>query len=425
MDENRPENIDKLFRDSLQSSQREPSNKIWENVERELNEDDRRSSVVRFRIVYLLSACLLVVVGSLWLLSPKAHKGRITLSDKSGPAAAEKAVTGGAHTNGSPGTRPYSGGATHTGHVMLTRSGEAFKDTRFIRPGMVDESLPQTRPVVVSPQRVSLTSYALQPDPNHRLLTDQLSRFKRSNSGISPHWPTRWSVTGYFSKEFAGYNLSDHDSLAANGREVDKKERPVYSASAVVLVNYNLKGNWVLQSGLSYSWSNSIANPTTSYAVNNNGEIKFKVNTVSGYGYLPVSASTITQVGDSVITGNSYTKLHYLTMPFIVAYRFRVKKFTVMAGLGLTLNLLTGATLETKLQGASYSPDEVEVKMYGLKKTNYGALVKVDLQYPIYRNWSVDLVTSFKNTLTPINLHTVIATYPYNLGIGLGIIHAF
>jgi hypothetical protein len=96
-----------------------------------------------------------------------------------------------------------------------------------------------------------------------------------------------------------------------------------------------------------------------------------------------------------------------------------------MAGMGFTLNLLTSAILETKLQDASYSQDEIEVKMYGLKKTNYGALVKADLQYPIYRNWSLNLVASFKNTLTPINLHTIISTYPYNLGIGLGISHSF
>jgi hypothetical protein len=112
-------------------------------------------------------------------------------------------------------------------------------------------------------------------------------------------------------------------------------------------------------------------------------------------------------------------------MPFIAAYKFRIRKFTVMAGIGFTLNLLTSATLETKLQGAPYSQDEVEVKMYGLKRMNYGALVKAELQYPIYRNWSLDLAASFKNTLTPINLHTVISTYPYNLGIGLGLSHTF
>jgi len=190
-------------------------------------------------------------------------------------------------------------------------------------------------------------------------------------------------------------------------------------------VNFNVSGKWILQSGFSYSWSKSLANPTTSYAVNDNGQIKFKVNTVSGYGYLPISPSVPTQVGDSVITGKSYTKLHYLTMPFIVSYKFRIRKFTVMAGMGFTLNLLTSAILETKLQDASYSQDEIEVKMYGLKKTNYGALVKADLQYPIYRNWSLNLVASFKNTLTPINLHTIISTYPYNLGIGLGISHSF
>jgi hypothetical protein len=405
------DNIDKPFKDSLQSSQREPSKEIWENIEQELDRDDRRASFVRLRFVYLISVCLLALVECLWLLSPKAHREMIAPTDNSGPAATERAIAKDLNNNPGKPSQPVMN--THTG------------DVRRVRCREVEDPSPGTRSTLVNLQRVTLKTDAQQPDPNQRLLTDQLSRFKKTNAGISPRWPIRWSVTGYFSKEFAGYNLSDHDSIAANGREVDKKEKPVYSASAVVLVSYNLGEKWVLQSGFSYSWSNSLANPTTSYAVKNNGQIKFQVNTLSGYGYLPISPAAPTQVGDSAITGNSFTKLHYLSVPFIASYKFRIRKFTVIAGMGFTLNLLTSATLETKLQGAPYSQDEVEVKMYGLKRMNYGALVKAELQYPIYRNWSLDLVAGFKNTLTPINLHTVISTYPYNLGIGLGISHTF
>ena len=254
---------------------------------------------------------------------------------------------------------------------------------------------------------------------------DQLARNKKASPPVALHRPRRWSVTGYYSNEFAGYNLSDQDSTAANGKDIDKKEKHVYAASAMVVVNYKLSGNWVIQTGLGYSWTKSSASPTTSYAVNNNGQIKYQVNTLSGYGYLPVSSLAPAQVGDSVVTDKSYTRLHYLNVPFVLSYAFHVKRLSLMTGAGFSINYLTGATLESKLKDASNNHQEYFVKMYGLKRLDYGILLKTELAYAIDPHWSINLAASFKNALTPINLHTVVSTYPYNLGVGAGIRYNF
>lgn len=434
MDENRPDNIDKLFKDSLQSFRERPPNDVWKRIEHQLDSDDKRIYLARFRYVLLISACLLALFISQGILFRPMDKTVAVHNGNASSGLHKEAYVN--RTN-----RPYTPEAKKPIGMknlnVFPMSHKAAGPGKNALPGVIirDEGAVQYREMKVSlsgiyPQLVSLQPTApifsaSPPDQNHQLLTEQIGMFNKIRSVGPLHVPGRWSVTGYFSKEFAGYNLSDHDSTGANGREIDKKEKSIYSASAVVVVSYKLFGRWSIQSGLGYSWSNSIANPTTSYAVVNNGEIKFRVNTVSGFGYLSTSTSVVPNVGDSVITDKSYSRLRYLTIPLIASYRFKIKRLTLLAGMGVTVNFLAGATLESKLQDPIYNQNESTVSMYGLKRINCGVLLKTELQYPIYPGWSIDLVSSFKNTLTPINIHTSYSTYPFNLGIGLGISHAF
>ena len=449
MEGNKPDEIDQFFKDSLQSFREMPPEGVWENIEQELDDDDRRIFLIRIRYSLLVSACLLVLWFSLGLLFRQDHPSVKLRSPKAVDGANAGSVAGGgaeSSVNGQAGGPGAAGGldgvrgagevrgSDEAGRSEGTGGSDEARGSDEVRgaggargaggsggAGAVDRA-------VWSITRQPLASRAgtSGPDPNQQLLRDQISRFKTTSHTDAPLLPGRWSVTGYFSKEFAGYSLSDHDSTGANGREIDKKERSVFSASAVILFSYRLKARWVIQSGLSYSWSNSIANPTTSYAVkDNNGNIQFQVNTLSGYGYLPVSTSGTTQVGDSVLTDKSHTSLRYLSLPLMVSREFQLKRFRFLTGIGVTANLLTSATLTSKIQGPSYSQHESVVRMYGLEKLNYGVAFKAELQYPLYQGWWIDLMASFKNTLTPINMHSTLSTYPYNLGIGLGISHSF
>jgi len=98
---------------------------------------------------------------------------------------------------------------------------------------------------------------------------------------------SRFSLTPYFSQEFAGYNLSEDDATAANGREIEQRERNAFSASVGVYLNYRLNKRWLIQSGISYSWSRSnIDSGNVICCLDNSGNVQFKLNTISGYGYL-------------------------------------------------------------------------------------------------------------------------------------------
>jgi hypothetical protein len=438
MDENRPNDIDGIFKDSLQSHLDEPSKAVWDKIENQLDREDILFYKSRLRLLRRISACLLVIIfalGSRVLFHYRYGEPVKTIGIHKGG----EGVTVSARKTGNKPRKDRTDAVSPT----LSGAGLLSKDG-FIKPGLeaisTDENPSFYKKYTVGAEdflsgqsvqsqavayhrdgflSVSPAIHLEQPKP-------EISSFDIAKIAVQA-FLTRFSVTAYFSKEFAGYNLSDNnDSTGANGKEIEKKERNVFSASVGIFVSYKLKKRWIIESGLSYSWSSSILDPSESFAVkDNNGHIQFKVNTITGYGYLPSSSTAVPNVGDSVLTDKVYNNLHYLTVPLMAAYVINLKRFTLLAGGGVTFNFLTDATVETKIKGPSYDQHESVVTMYGLKKINYGILLKAELQYNVNAKWGVSLMPYFKNALSPINIRSALSTYPYNFGIALGISHRF
>jgi hypothetical protein len=109
----------------------------------------------------------------------------------------------------------------------------------------------------------------------------------------------------------------------------------------------------------------------------------------------------------------------------VLSYRIQLNRFSLLIGAGGSFNVLTSAQLETKTYGNGNPEKEYIVNMLGLKKINYGILVKLDLQYHINSKMGIDIMPCFKNTLSPINLQTSVTAYPYNVGIGMGVTYQF
>jgi hypothetical protein len=79
-----------------------------------------------------------------------------------------------------------------------------------------------------------------------------------------------------------------------------------------------------------------------------------------------------------------------------------------------------------KRTGSPSSPQsESIVALYGLRKVNYGLFFKAEMQYAIRADWSVNLTLTSKNALTPINTNSSYSTYPYYIGLGLGLRYSF
>ena len=410
MEENRPDHLDKIFTDTLRSFEDRPASEVWEKIERELDGDKRRVFFPIFRPFSLVAASLISLCIALGILYHADQKTNLAhYSEVSSPRQGRPNEAVG-QTN-KPASRYLS--YTSTSKKYVAASVLSAPDTQDWRPLHYDFS------TVLQPLQPTAPA-AIADIP--QLLPSHVDNYKKANPIHLVNQSRRWSISGYFSHELAGYNLADHDSTGAGHKEIDKKYNSLVSASAGILVGYQLTKKWLLQTGLLYSWSSSLGDPTTAYAVtDNNGNTKYLLNTVAGYGYLPSSSPA----GDSVKTDQSSSRLHYLSIPVIASYAFYNKRFTFLAGAGLIGNFLTGATVTSRIEGGPTPQPESIVTMYGLRKINYGLLFKAEAKYAVRAGWSLDLMITSKNALTAINTNANYSTYPYYIGVGLGITHSF
>jgi len=410
MEENRPDHLDKLFTDSLRSFEDRPANEVWEKIEQELDGEKRRVFFPIFRPFSLGAASLIALCIALGILyrgghiTYVAHNKEVSFPRQGRPTAA----VGQTNKRANRRLSYPSISEKHAAESMLSAP-----DTLDYRPLHYDllTALQPLKPLV---------PYTIADMP--LLLTSHFDKHDKRNPIHLVNRLRRWSISGYFSQELAGYNLADHDSTRAGHKEIDKRYNSLVSASAGILLGYQLTKKWLLQTGLLYSWSSSLGDPTTAYAVtDNNGNTKYLLNTVAGYGYLPSSSPA----GDSVKTDQSSSRLHYLSLPVIASYAIYKKRFTFLAGAGIIGNFLTGATVTSRIEGGPTPQPESIVTMYGLRKINYGLLLKAEAQYAVRADWSLDLMITSKNALTAINTNANYSTYPYYLGVGLGITHSF
>jgi hypothetical protein len=425
MDEHVENKVDKLFRDSLQHYENEPSGNIWANIETELNKDDKKiTSLQNRRKVYMTAGLLISLVGLGMILNFQLsqHKTQVAkYSIRNSNKTKATTANNSARSRDDQSRHDLTKNSTWSKNLNYSERNIA-KEFEY-ESSAVDSGKTNIHSMPIQVTESELTSFH-----THQIvfpaaigLNDKLIvRHQRQS------FKDRFSITPYFSQEFAGYNFIDDDSTSPTGKEIEQRERNVFSASVGIYINYTFNNRWVLQSGIGYSWSRSNIDSSTCYAVNdNNGNVQFKLNTVSGYGYLQPSSAVQPSVGDSVSAAKAYSRLHYLTVPLILSYNFPLNRFSLLVGGGVTFNLLTSATIETNTYGSGYPEKEYVVNMMGLKKINYGIVLKADLEYHMSYRVGINLIPSFKNTLSPINLQSAISAYPYNFGIGLGLTYQF
>jgi hypothetical protein len=422
MDENLPDDIDHLFKKSLNNYQQAPPKEVWEKIDHALEEGTKRRTLLNFRIILPAAACFILLFGSLAVLHFRTrrdeplHKTRYMQPGGSAQANRQK-----------------SSGAPHLlfpQHLIDTLHKKNPMAGTTIRQAAVGEAF--STGDVLAQATILPIPFELLPNrasdrlPEHRpLTTDRVNAVKKAPQLIKAPQRDRWAVTGYFSKEFAGYNLVDHDSTTPSGKEVDKKESSRLSASAGIWVSRRLSRHWVIQSGLIYSVSNGVTEPSTAYAVNYNGKVNFRINTDEGYSYLTPPASTPAQVGDTTTTDKVTSALHYISIPVMASYRFNLKRFSLLTGAGVSVNYLISANLQTRIVDAANDQVKCTEKMYGLRQANFGVVVKTELQYALSPHYALNFMATFKNSVTAINANTSVSTYPYNLGFGLGISRSF
>lgn len=431
MDENLPNRVDHLFNTALQQYKTDPAEEVWAKIEEGLDAEDRKIAGYSRRWRRYAAVAVLSLAGLGLLISVYLHQEAIFNRESNVRSKAS-------HPSAIPPATDQAGvdqkGTIHPPAVLMVtakRLSDHPKNATHLITDFLTAKSDAADAVTAGSDEAPLHTLSAGAVQAPLEVTSpgklQLPLEQPANPSLSIIHPKerlrdRLSVTPYFSKEFVGYSLTDNDLTGANGQEIEERERNVFSAAVGFFVNYTISKKWVLQTGISYSWSNSNIDSATSYAViDNHGEIQYKLNTISGYGYLHPNSLVQPNVGDSVYTAKSYSQLHYLTIPLVLSYRVPLKRFSLLIGAGASFNILTSAEIETKTYGNAQPEKEYTVHMMGLKKVNYGMIVKFDLEYRINSSLGVNIIPCFKNTLSPINLEGALSAYPYNFGIGAGL----
>jgi len=254
----------------------------------------------------------------------------------------------------------------------------------------------------------------------------------KKNIAVLPEFKPSFSITPLIAKEWAKYNLENNIENNGTGQseenkdEVAQRENQEPSFTAGVLINYQFREDMSVQSGLLYSRTAISIDPHTIYAAKApDGSLAYRYNSSSGYAYLNPKFDQPVNVGDSIYTSDAQHNLTYISFPLMLKYKKNFSKLYFAPSLGLTANILLSSKIQTELKDASNTEKITISKLKGLNHFYAGYMFNVELGYNLNDQWAVNVHPYIKNAITPINSTNIVKTYPYSVGLGLGISYKF
>jgi hypothetical protein len=207
-----------------------------------------------------------------------------------------------------------------------------------------------------------------------------------------------------------------------NASELEKEEKPEFSSTYGALVDYKINKHWGLQSGITLSNTNITVDPKTIYAQQDNtGNVKYRINTSSGYGYVLPSFSSNPVVGDSLYAFTSTHSLQYIGIPLAVTYNVTKGKFKFNALAGLSANILTKAKLETTVEKGFSNSAETLDNLKGLRKMYFSGLAGIGVDYKLTKKTAMTFAPTMRFALNSINKDATVKSYPMSFGFVVGL----
>lgn len=306
-----------------------------------------------------------------------------------------------------------------------------------LTPGILNEKIkiykepPVKIDTVVSAQQKELVTkenYAIPKNKDTSFLSIDNKSLIVKHKSFHPYW----SATVFGNREWAQYNLendvqeNNNNQTEDNRTAITKREKHEPSYTFGMLATYQFQKKLSFQTGLSYLNTAIAIEPQKVFAVKDyNGSISYKYNTSSGYAFLKTKSGTSPILGDSLYTTAAQHNLEYISIPVLMRYKILHKNFSVSAGIGVAVNLLTAAKIQTEIQNISANEIVSVNRLQGMKSFYTDALANADVQYNIKGNWSVNLITTFRFALSPINKNNIVKTFPYSFGLGMGCTYKF
>ena len=236
---------------------------------------------------------------------------------------------------------------------------------------------------------------------------------------------SRFSITPFFSPDIAWYHLQDdntNNNQSSNALDIEAEEKHEFSSTYGALADYKINNHWGLQSGLTLSNININTEPEIIYAQpDNTGNIKYRINTSSGYGFILPSYSANPAIGDSLYAFTSTHLLRYIGIPIAATYNIAKSKFTFSAKAGASINFLTQGKIETTVEKGFDNSTETINSIQGLKKLYFSGLAAIGVDYKLTKRMSLAFTPTIRFALNSINKNTIVKSYPLSFGSSIGL----
>lgn len=316
-----------------------------------------------------------------------------------------------------------------TNHVMVSGVDDNYTINRqnLKNKGYIDSvmSLPIPQAILTDRNRLQLHSGILITGEN---INKTVTKSGNLKTGIFKPY---WAITGFASHEWGQYHLNNELSDNTSGiqnqqEEISNRENHESSLSIGLFALHQLTQHFGYKTGLLFSSASISIDPQEMYATTEpDGTIGYKYITSSGYAYINPKFGIPPSLGDSLQSANAQHKLQSLVIPLQLVYRINYRKFSIMPSAGISINVITKASVHTMVKDAFNKENVVIQSLYGMRKVYLGFMADVNFQYNYSKRWSLNVLPILRYALSPITKNNVVKTYPYSVGISAGITYHF
>ena len=252
-------------------------------------------------------------------------------------------------------------------------------------------------------------------EPSYFVINDSLSK-------NDLHSLSRLSLVFFYSPNKSWCNLKDNS--ADNFDDVamyNNRENSKFSYTTGLMLKYDLNSKWSLLSGMTYSTITKLITIQTMYAeANADNEMHFQYHTSNGVIEMP---SDVTHPnlhpGDSInVKAICNQSIKFINVPLMVRFQMTKNKFTWYANGGVSANF----TVQEKAKIIMNNSETTIINhVNGLKKMYYGFLLGAGVQYNIYDDFGIFIEPIFRGSFTSITQNTNVSSYPFSVGLNLGV----
>ncbi len=417
--------VDDIFKSSIDDYYENPSAKVWKGIENNLDKADAEKYVWKLRTPFRLMCCFLMMFAVYTLYNVSFdHANIIERKNGKKPGSSHFKRLFNNDQNLSFDNNVYQKNITNQHSLESQQNGSlifSYNETKNGSFAKSHEGIQELHPVQMSRSIIPENYFINALLPIKKINAEDNSSSKNLTNAIHKGQKKLFILSPFFSPDIPGSSLyEEYDYDNENKSQICDGEKNTFSFTAGALLTYQLSKKVSLQTGLSFSALFSSLPPKILIAKSENGAVNFEFP--SSYGLINLKNANLDhpQIGDSLkLPNNSLFRLNYFTIPFLFKYHLGSKgKCDFNGSVGAGINIITDADAEIRLPANANSNETKETtkEIRGLKNSNYSTMLGIEALYHFSNKTSLSFQPIIRYSITSLNKNVPIKNTPYTIG---------